>query len=939
MSKTTASTLPKKQRAVAPQSKTKVGKKALNYVPPKAKKQVTPFEDFVHFAGMVRFKLRGLDIGAYCLKKKDTIQLKFGFDCTGVHPSLPCIQVPAIFEAIESGLKDLPDNETLTIHATSFTTDWQRQAQLKAVQDHCDSAQLQLLVGSDRLRVRELTEAGIRKPKTLRLYCTYTVDGDAEGTSQDALGKILLLLAQGWKAFTGQIHEHKRQQLETIFLNSFTDGFQLWEQLLATKMGLSIQPMTAQQLWSDLWTQFNFSDPPPIPHILTLDDRSLTEKSQSDFHICHHLLERESSVPFFDRAWVRLKNRYIGVLSFTDKPAGWRDEYAQLRYLWQVLSRERVYDTQIIAQFSRANEALAKTAVQRITKQSIVGSELAISNASVDVGAQLKAEKAIAAQAEMIEGAVPINTAVVFLVHRRDTRSLAEACRYLSSCFRRPAVVVREKEYAWKLWLQCLPIVLEKLLAKPFDRRLTYFSSEAPGLMPLVTTAAVDESGFELIADEGGTPLHLDLYQKHKNLGVFATTRAGKSVLVSGILTQALAQGMPVVALDYPKPDGTSTFTDYTQFFGSEDGAYFDIGSQSSNLFEIPDTRALPDIKTRKERMADYKDFLATALFAMVLGTNLDGVNPLLVDSTRAVIGLALETFFNDADIKLRYQQARERGFGTPEWENIPTLQDFSQFCAPGFLDLDALGKSNSGIDALTALDQIQIKLRFWLTSSRVGKAISRPSTFRSDARLLVFALRNLSNDADAAILSLSAYSAALRRALASPASIFFIDESPILFNYPSIAELVGRLCANGAKSGVRVILSAQDPETISNSAAASKIFANMTTRLIGVIQPSAVKSFVDIFQYPVEIISRNSTDAFFPKKEGLYSQWLLDNNGKLTSCRYYPAYCQLAAVANNPDEQEWRSAYLQNYKHNPLEGMVRFSEAYVNRIRGQSSE
>jgi|GEM_PF-6110553 len=87
MSKTTASTLPKKQRAVAPQSQTKVGKKALNYVPPKAKKQVTPFEDFVHFAGMVRFKLRGLDIGAYCLKKKDTIQLKFGFDCTGVHPS------------------------------------------------------------------------------------------------------------------------------------------------------------------------------------------------------------------------------------------------------------------------------------------------------------------------------------------------------------------------------------------------------------------------------------------------------------------------------------------------------------------------------------------------------------------------------------------------------------------------------------------------------------------------------------------------------------------------------------------------------------------------------------------------------------------------------------------------------------------------------------
>jgi hypothetical protein len=52
-----------------------------------------------------------------------------------------------------------------------------------------------------------------------------------------------------------------------------------------------------------------------------------------------------------------------------------------------------------------------------------------------------------------------------------------------------------------------------------------------------------------------------------------------------------------------------------------------------------------------------------------------------------------------------------------------------------------------------------------------------------------IFALRNLSNDEDAAILSLSAYSAALRRALASPASIFFIDESPILFEFDAIAD------------------------------------------------------------------------------------------------------------------------------------------------------
>ena len=107
----------------------------------------------------------------------------------------------------------------------------------------------------------------------------------------------------------------------------------------------------------------------------------------------------------------------------------------------------------------------------------------------------------------------------------------------------------------------------------PFNRRLIYLSGEVPGLLPLVRTRKGDDDGFELIASAGGTPVFLNLYTQHKNLGLFATTRAGKSVMASGIITQALAHGMPVVAMDYPKPDGTSTFTDYTKFMG-EDGAY-----------------------------------------------------------------------------------------------------------------------------------------------------------------------------------------------------------------------------------------------------------------------------------------------------------------------------------------------------------------------------
>ena len=150
---------------------------------------------------------------------------------------------------------------------------------------------------------------------------------------------------------------------------------------------------------------------------------------------------------------------------------------------------------------------------------------------------------------------------------------------------------------------------------------------------------------------------------------------------------------------------------------------------------------------------------------------------------------------------------------------------------------------------------------------SRVGKAISRPSSFPSNAQLLVFALRNLSNENEAAILSLSAYSGAVRRSLESPKSIFFIDESPILFPYPTISRLIGRLCAIGAKAGIRVFLSGQDPDTTMNSVAEQQILQNMNTQLIGQIQPLAIKSFVRLLHYVGASLSAGHTHHYCPQR------------------------------------------------------------------------
>jgi len=915
--------------------KPKIGKKSVANVAGSSLR-LTPFEDALHLATMLKISLDGRDVGGYILNKankKDSFCFVFGFDCRGIHTTLRPEQIDAICNNIEAGLKDIPGGEKLTFHLGSFTSETRRQQELASLVKQAASPNIKYLLMAERARIRELTKSGIRKPKFLRIYVTFTVEPDTTNT-EDWIERLLAKGEKWWSNFKGDLSSSQHQRIETIVRSAYKQGFRRWEQLLSNKMGLDIKPMNANQLWAEIWRRFNDTQPIDIPQLVTLDERGLHEQVYSDLASTKLLIDNlhsttllmEKDIPCADRSWVNVNNRYVGALTFLEKPGGWQNKSSQLRYLWELLARETVVDTEVFCQLTAANPAIVKTTLQRVLKQSNMTARLAEEKSkTIDVGAQLKLKKSVAAQEQIYEGAVPIYTSVVMLVHRDTVEKLDEAARYIENSFQRPAQVIRETEYAWKIWLQTLPIVWEGLLAKPFNRRQLYLTNEVPGLIPLVKTREGDGKGFELIAEEGGTPIQLDLFNQHKNLALFATTRAGKSVLVSGILTQALAHNIPVIALDFPKPDGTSTFTDYTEFM--EDwGAYFDISKQSNNLFEQPDLRSL-SYEEQKDRFGDYVAFLESALMTMILGSS--GESQLLTQTVRSVINLALNAFFSDEGIRKRYENAINDGFGSVAWHKTPTLKDFLTFCSPEHLNLETQGGRIED-----ALSQIDLRLRFWL-SSRVGQAISAPSSFPTDAQLLVFALRNLSDSEDAAVLSLSAYSAALRRALSSPASIFFIDEAPILFEFDQISDLVGRICANGAKAGIRVILSAQDPDTIAKSKASSKILQNLTTRLIGRIQPVAVDSFERILKYPRDIISRNASESFFPKKEGVYSQWLLDDNGIYSFCRYYPGYEQLAVVANNPNEQTARNQFMETHE-DKYEAISAFAKQLIASLKNQ---
>ncbi|MEM7770778.1 MAG: hypothetical protein AAF327_09725 [Cyanobacteria bacterium P01_A01_bin.37] len=871
----------------------------------------------------MNLELRDRKVGAIFLGKGNDLGAKkfiFGFKCRGIHTTLKDDQKSPVFDAIEAGLKDIPKGETLTIHLSSFSRCDDRLQEIERLFKGTNVPQLQFLLKGEHERIKELRSEGKYKPKTLNIFVSFTLEGSHEKAG-DITEKLIKFVADQWNKTTGEFDSLMVEAVHQAAIAAFTDGFQVWEQLLSTKMDLDVKPMTVEELWETSWYRMNRKECPAVPQIVTITEEEVTEDIRVQIHPTTFIAQ---NCPTSDPEWVLVNNRYVGALVFEGKPSGWKSKFDELRYIWEIIGRESVRDIEVFCEISRASEEIMKTNMQRLTKQTTVAMEHSASLKSVDVGATLKQQKTIKAQESLYEGAVPLNVATVFLIHRESPDSLDEASRFIESCIRQPAYIVRETNYAWKIWLQTTKLTWWGIMQNPFDRRTIYLSSEAPGFMSLIVPRSMDKTGFELISEEGGTPIRLDLFRQHRNLGIFATTRAGKSVMVSGILTQALAQDMPIVALDFPKPDGSSTFTDYTKFMGKR-GAYFDIGKEANNLFELPNLSHL-DEETQKERFQDYLSFLESALLTMVLGS--ENKSAAYKNRVRALIVLMLDAFFKDQAIMKRYNAAIAKGLGTPEWEKTPTLNDFLDFC-----DIERLKKSDEINDETrSAMGEIFLQLEFWCTHS-VGRAVSAPSSFPTNAPLLVFALRNLNNENDAAVLALSAYSAALRRALSSPASIFFIDESPILFQFDEIAALVARLCANGAKAGVRVILSAQDPDTIAKSPSASKILQNLSTRLVGRIQPNAINSFVQYLDYPREIIGRNATDSFFPKREGIYSQWLLDDSGIYTYSRFYASYLQLAAVANNPDEQEVRRAYMSLYP-NKYDALSHFAQELVAALR-----
>jgi GTPase SAR1 family protein len=905
------------------------------------------FENKIDLCCLTRLEVQERKIGAFILNKgkleaENQFQIVFAFKLRGIHNLLFPQEIDSIATAIAEATKSLIPEEKCVFVQGCYSKDDQRQNYLAELVKNCPLTLPSILLQNEQARVRELKEKGLRSQWEQLIFCTWSADQYGEKKT-DWLSQLIYNLAKNsnflLNGMMGKLKEQQEQFFIKLLSKAYTEGFLPWEMLLSHRAGLDISPLSEEELWQWQWQRFNSTAAPPIPQLLVFSQNRnhqgrIREIITNKFHAASVLIQGEngrSSCPEHRQttAQVYVKNQVCGLMVMNSPVKAWTSRSSQLAWIWKILSQQHLKNIEMVVELSPANQLLVEDSLYRHAKQSKSQRERAfLKGPGRDAGAEVKAEASFEAQKKIYQGAVPLSCGVVFLVYDQSVEELSKACRLLSNSVG-SAKVARERDIAAKVWLETLPITWSRLLhSSSFlsERRLILESDTVAGILPLTCPQTLDLKGVEFLSQEGGKSICVDLFSQTAHALVTGMTGSGKSVLLWRFMLDALARNIPVVGIDFPARDGESSFKTGIELLG-DDGAYFDIARNSSNLMEPPDLRRFNQ-QEREMRLKSWLNFIREALLTIVMGR----INhPSLSQRVDSILRRALILFLSDSEIIERYNQGFEKGWLSPEWQQMPVLEDFLRYCTIPRLQI----KNPQDLDH-QALSQIHSQIKALLVSP-LGNALGKPSSFPPEPMIKFFALTGLSNDQDSFIMAVNANAACVRVALSHEKSLFVGDELSVLCRRDGFSAMLGTLCATARKDGLSILLSAQDPDTICSSSAAAMIMQNITYRITGKITANAANSYQRFLGYPAPIINQNASDLFNPEKSELYSCWLIEKEGRYWPTRFYPGEMILASLANNQEERKARQRVLQKHPANTrgqIYGLAEFTQQYIPALK-----
>ena len=897
--------------------------------------KVQNFEDLCNLLALCETKLQGEKVGCYINRDRSSVtglweyEIVYAFEAQGHDPLLYPGEAEVLAKRVEQALKGLSNRQKLTFRFRSVADDVAEQEIISGLIDSTDSVEQQYFQAARSKNLRQLTQQGRRQQKSLIIFASYRL-GEFDNKGRNFIEKTLGNAEFYYHKAFGKQKKVPVELLKSLLSDAFNNGYLPFKSMIDA-MGLRAQALAVTDLWDDLWSTFNIDNEfdtahPGLGYHLKLENGSeadpglvlyedFEDEQYSDIEPLSLMISQ--SVPKARRSHVELCGELIGAVGLEEKPSAFTSAGRMLKFVWDEAAN--IPDCEIVCELSPSPELVAKIALQRVAKESMAGQSMAAKRNNVSVEAGHHLDEAMDAQSRIYSGATPVGVSIAAFIRRKTKQSLTNACREFISSFTQGRWQ-QETDAAWMVWSNALPITMSGLYKD--NRRKTYLSDEVPALMPIIKPFTGDIRGLEFITKQGRSPVHVDLFARTVGILCFGETRSGKTGVALDIALGALVRGLNVLAIDYPKPGGIHSLKYLAKMLGSM-SAYIDVATEKNNLLQPPNPIKLSGLSKsiRESRMKSHYDFCVTALTMMVMGNEVSSTGK----RVRSLLVQTITPFYQHYDAA--FAEAFENGIGSEAWQRMPTLHHFLDFIQKFDFDMP-VGQAMIN----EALSLIILELRTWL-HSRVGQAISEPSTVDPDAQFTVFALDSVNDDIDAAIIALSAQSFMLRKAFELRSCVSIVDEAPVLLKFEALARIVGMMCSNGMASGIKPVVISQDPASIANSVIASQITNNLKVRFIGAITRNAAKEFERLLGYDPKVLAPNTTEQFFTNAQTLSSSWLVDIDSKLVHCDHYLPPEWLAALANNKSEIWLRDTVTAQFD-NKYQAHSAFTNVYVEALR-----
>lgn len=882
-------------------------------------------------------ELDGKKVGFYLLRRGPQLMFVFGWEAYGHDPSITGYQSFEILSSCNDALSTVPNDIDLKCYQdiNCSCEDYLRmQAELLVAKDH--DVLSRELIKSRAKRAKELADEGRLLENKITVFTKYRVPlgGDYAETQtwiDDLLSKTQPLVG----ALKGKNLESK-EAWERVIDYAYRYAYRKINSYLSanTGFGMRVRTMTVHDLFARDYLDLHEPPVPEIPQYIIYNHLGLQSPVLNDpgIHSIGTLFEPQkglSAVPQFDRHYVLLpiKNKYAALVRFGQVRSFPKDKgniaRGYLRYLWNILGggSQPIYDCRVVTELTPDRSGFEMLQLDRIISNSVKREALAAKKQTVDVVAMRRREQGVEARDLIEDNNVPYWCSLGVWLYRDSPDELNQACNELIGRIT-SATVERVTNAIEDPWFQSWPFEWEAFLTKPNHRRQKYLGFQALPMMPLIKVKRADSKGVMLVTRELNSPLYIDIAGKKNHTAIFAKTGGGKSNLMFDMILEYLLYGHLCVVFDFPRPDGSSTYTTFLpilQKLGVR-AAYHNVRESILNIIEWPDLRQVKNADELKRRWQQAFQNHVRLLSAIVMGTTNNPDREVLVNS---LLTQCYADFKQDEAIERRFRQAIEGGFGSDAYQNMPILETFVEYAEEWFGNYIDRKKDRISTLVNDTVDVIITQLRGVLRTS-LGASINGISSFNTNVQLLVIGLTDVAENLDSLIYAMSGLNVLMRQSLSVKRSLLATDEGTILYKFPFYARETGIIPVHGRKWGCNFLVAAQEIQTILKSCSGNEIFKNLDNIFCGHIEDSAIEEMLEL-NFREELIRPYTSDSFKPSPELLQSYWYLKRGDQHLEVTHPASELILSLGATEPDENSARKRVMALHPADDVAGIKHF--------------